>query len=81
MDLRPVPGLRRRHDKSPRLAPWATILRPSGFKGKGRRLRAGPGLTGLSAYAVRCVSVLSPLIAACAAARRAMGTRNGEQDT
>ena len=34
-----------------------------------------------NAYAVRCASVLSPLIAACAAARRAMGTRNGEQDT
>ena len=35
----------------------------------------------LSDYAVRCASALSPLIAACAAARRAMGTRNGEQDT
>src|SRR5438445_10937072 len=35
----------------------------------------------LSDYAVRCASDLSPLIAACAAARRAMGTRNGEQDT
>jgi len=34
------------------------------------------------AYAVRIVSALSPpLMAACAAARRAMGTRYGEQDT
>ena len=32
-------------------------------------------------YAVRVVSDLSPLIAACAAASRAMGTRYGEQDT
>ena len=51
-------------------------------KGKGRSLRPGPIVqVGLTAYAVRCVSLLSPLIAACAAARRAMGTRNGEQDT
>ena len=32
-------------------------------------------------YAVRIVSVLSPEIAACAAASRAIGTRYGEQDT
>ena len=33
------------------------------------------------AYAVRGVSLLSPEIAACAAARRAIGTRYGEQET
>ena len=32
-------------------------------------------------YAVRCISDLSPEIAACAAARRAIGTRYGEHDT
>ena len=36
---------------------------------------------GLTNYAVRCVSLLSPLIAACAAASRAIGTRYGEQET
>ena len=45
-------------------------------------MRSGSALQlGLSVYAVLCVSLLSPLIAACAAARRAMGTRNGEHDT
>ncbi len=32
-------------------------------------------------YAVRCISALSPEMAACAAASRAIGTRYGEQLT
>jgi hypothetical protein len=43
----------------------------------GRRFR----LPLTAPYAVRIVSALSPLIAACAAASRAIGTRYGEHDT
>ena len=45
------------------------------------RPEPAPLLLNCRNYAVRMVSDLSPEMAACAAASRAMGTRYGEQDT
>ena len=56
-------------------------LAPFGLQRKGPELALRPGIAKRNAYLVRDVSLPSPLIAACAAASRAIGTRNGEQDT
>ena len=51
------------------------MIVPAGSKEKGRPEGLPPQSEACATYAVRMVSDLSPEMAACAAARRAIGTR------
>jgi hypothetical protein len=77
LKLRTGSGRTKRHNSASRLGNLEGGVAGDFANEKGPELVAPAQVlqVRLSDYAVRCASDLSPLIAACAAARRAMGTR------